>query len=341
VNKQAASITDDKQRQDAQSMIVRTRLVAAELARVDLKDPARAIQLLGDFESTAKGLPNEKSLQNEVLLIRVQSLMALGKFNEAAESLQALLKSQSGGQGAAIVYTLLLKLDADFDKAQQAGDADAMKKIARNRAALSGNLVEWARNNSDPRIKNFTYSYSVYEADTKHKAAEVEDNPDARKTLYDDALKLYTNLETPDGLVAYKATLSPAQQPTATYDAMVTRGIAMVQYDLGNFAEAQKRLAILLKDGRLGSAVMEVERDGQMRTIDNDAYWEAVLKLIRSNLKLGADEEGQKTFLKTLYVRWGDHVGGTKWRGEFEKLKAELIPDFIAPKLDLSTTAPS
>jgi hypothetical protein len=98
---------------------------------------------------------------------------------------------------------------------------------------------------------------------------------------------------------------------------------------------------LLLKDGRLGAPLMDVERDGQIRTVDNDAYWEAVLKLICSNVKLNADIDAQKTFLKSLYVRWGDRVGGKKWRDEFNKLKSELIPDFVPPKLDLSTTAPA
>ena len=322
-------------------MVVRTKLLAAELARVDQKDPNRAIALLADFEQAAKGLPNENALRNEALLIRVQSLMAQGKFNGAAESLQTLLKSQGGGQGAAIVYSLLVKLDADFDKAQQAGDTETMRKIARNRASLSGNLVQWARSNPDPRIQQFTYRYSVYEADTKLRAADVEPDAAEKSKLYDEALKLYTALDSPENLAAYRATLPATEQATAGYDPAVKRGIAMLQYDLGNFAEAQKNLAILLKDGRLGSPLMDVEKDGQMRTVDNDAYWEAVLKLVRSNLKLGADVEEQKTFLKSLYIRWGDHVGGNKWKEQFDQLKSELIPDFAPPKLDASTTQPS
>ena len=329
-----AATSDDK---DRQSMMVRTELLAAELARVDQKDPARAIALLADFENAAKGLPNQASLLNEALLIRVQSLMGLGKFNEAADSLQTLLKTQSGGQGAAIVYSLLVKLDADFDKAQQAGDTEAMRKIARNRAALSGNLVAWAKDNPDPRIKQFTYRYSVYEADTKARAADVETDPAERAKLFDEALKLYAKLDSPENLAAYKATLPPAQQAGAAYDPAVKRGVAMLQYDMGDYADAQKGLAVLLKDARLGSPLMDTEQDGQIRTTDNDAYWEAVLKLIRSNLKLGADVDAQKTFLKNLYIRWGDHVGGKKWKDEFDKLKTELIPDFNPPKLDAAT----
>jgi hypothetical protein len=337
VNSLAVSSTDP----DRQSMIVRTKLLAAELARADQKDPNRAIALLNDFEQAAKGLPNESSLMNEGLLIRVQSLMALGKFNDAAETLQTLLKTQNGGQGAAIVYSLLVKLDADFDKAQQAGNTEEMRKIALNRAALSGNLVQWAKNNSDSRIQKFTYRYSVYEADTKERAAAVETDPAAKSKLYGEALKLYTALDSPENIAAYRETLPPTEQSTARYDPAVKRGLAMVQYDLGDFAKAQQNLAILLKDGRLGSPLMDIERDGQLRTIDNDAYWEAVLKLIRSNLKLGADPDSQRVFLKNLYIRWGDHVGGVKWKDEFAKLKSELIPDFQPPKLDASTTAPA
>jgi hypothetical protein len=335
------SAKDDAERLSAKSMIVRTKLLAAELARYDQKDPARAISLLENFESDVKGLPNENNLLSEVLLIRVQSLMALGKYNDASQTLVTLLKTKEGGQGARLVYDLLLQLDKDFDKAQQSGDKEAMQTLARNRASLSGFLVDWAKNNPDPNIKKFTYNYQVYEADTKHRAADVESDPAAKKKLYEEALKLYDDLASPAGVTAYKETLEPSQREQATYDPAVVRGIGMVQYDLGNYAEAQKRIATLLQDGRLGSPLMDVVKDGETRTVDNDAYWEALLKLIRSNLKLGADVEGQKTFLKSQYIRWGDRVGGTKWKDEYEKLRQELIPDFTPTKLDASTTAPS
>jgi hypothetical protein len=319
--------------ESAKSMIVRTKLLAAELARTEQKDPTRALSLLENFQSDVQGLASANSLLSEALMIRVQSLMALGKNNDAANALKTLLKTREGGQGAAIVYSLLVKLDADFDKAQQAGDKQSMRTLALSRASLSGDLVDWAKNNPDPRIKKFAYRYSVYEADTKHRAAEVETDPTQQKQLYADALKLYQNLQSPENLAAYKETLSPAEQASATYDPAVQRGIAMLQFDLGNYTESQKLLATLLKDGRLGSPLQDITQDGEPRTIDNDAYWEAVLKLIRSNLKLNADPDSQKTYLKSLYIRWGDHVGGKKWKEDFAKLKTELIPDFTPPSL--------
>jgi hypothetical protein len=126
-----------------------------------------------------------------------------------------------------------------------------------------------------------------------------------------------------------------------TYDPAVARGIAMIQYDLGNFTEAQQRLARLLADGKLGSALIDVDENGQTRTIDNDAYWEAVLKLIRANLALGADAENQKNFLKSQYIRWGNHVGGTKWKAEFERLRKELIPDYQIESATAPATQPA
>src|SRR5207249_1336563 len=118
-------------------------------------------------ETSAEGMPNENQLLGEALLTRVQSYIALGRNTEATDALVKLLSTREGLQGANIVRDLLLKLNADFDKAQAANDSAAMKVLARNRAALSGFLVEWARNNKDPNIKKFTYRYSVFEADTK------------------------------------------------------------------------------------------------------------------------------------------------------------------------------
>ena len=114
----------------------------------------------------------------------------------------------------------------------------------------------------------------------------------------------------------------------------------MIQYDLGNFTEAQQRLARLLADGKLGSALIDVDENGQTQTIDNDAYWEAVLKLIRSNLNLKAEPENQQNFLKSQYIRWGAHVGGAKWKAEFEKLRQELIPDYKPEDLEAPATQP-
>src|SRR5439155_18428610 len=160
---------------------------------------------------------------------------------EATDALVKLLTSREGGQGAAIVYSLLEKLNSDFDKAQAANDTAAMQVLAKNRAQLSGFLVEWAKNNPDERIRKLTYRYRVFEADTKARAADIETNPAAQREGWQQSLKLYQALETPDALEQYRSTLPVDQlQRVGAYDPSVMRGIAMLAYDLGDYAEAQK-----------------------------------------------------------------------------------------------------
>jgi hypothetical protein len=77
--------------------------------------------------------------------------------------------------------------------------------------------------------------------------------------------------------------------------------------------------------------------------MDNENYWEAVLKLIRSNLALNSGVEESKSYLKQQLVRWGDRVGGKKWKAEFDKLRREIIPDYdptAAPTTE-PTTSPA
>jgi hypothetical protein len=323
----SAKSEQDKRR--AQSTLASTALIAADLARVDQKDANRALQLLENFEKKIEGLPNAPVLRNEAMQIRVPALMAMGKNTEATSQLVELLKSSGGEQGQAIVYSLLRKLDNDLDNAMTSGNQQAQSEIAKSRASLSGFLVDWAKNSGDEKIRKYTYNYMRYDADAKHRAADVETTPGAQKKGREDALALYRQLETPANLSLYQQTL-PANSPLklTQYDAAVWRGIAFVSFDLEDYTEASRRLGKLLQDGRLGSALQEVTENGQTQTVDNDDYWEGIYKLIRSNLKLNANVEGQKTFLKQQYVRWLDRVGGRKWKKEFAELKRELIPDF-------------
>lgn len=319
----------DKQR--AQSMLASTLLIAADLARVDQKNPQRALQLLEGFEQMIASLPNAEVLRNEALQIRVPALMAAGKNTEATTQLVDLLKATGGERGQAIVYALLRKLDDDLDNAVTSGNADLMKEIARSRAALSGFLVTWAKDNADPNIKKYTYNYMRYDADAKHRAADVETDASLRKRGLAEALDLYKNLESPENLELYRATLPEGTSANrAHYDPAVWRGIALVSFDLDDYTEASRRLGKLLQDGRLGSAQMETIENGERIVVDNDDYWEGIYRLIASNVKLNANVEGQKDFLKQLYIKWGDRVGGRKWKKEMAALQQELIPDFDA-----------
>jgi hypothetical protein len=75
--------------------------------------------------------------------------------------------------------------------------------------------------------------------------------------------------------------------------------------------------------------------------VDNENYWEAWYKLLKSNVELykknkndeaaKAAYESAQSGLKRLYVQ-GD-IGGQKWKTAFDALRAEIIPDFDPSKL--------
>jgi hypothetical protein len=342
-----ATAATDQEKIQYRSMLVRTTLLAADAARREQNDPKRTLGLLENFEQVVRGLPNEKDLINNVLYTRVQAYMALGDSNSATTALVTLLRSKSGGEGAGIVTKVMQNLNRELDQARLAGDRARMQVLTRNRAQLSGFLVDWARNNADPNIKKFTYRYSVFDAATKQQAAELEDDPAARKAGLEAALKLYRQLESPESAELYRATLDP-NSPDRNYpDPAVSLGIGIVAFDLGDYADAQKRLGQLLTDRKLGTPTMAVEENGQTRTIENDQYWEATLRLMKSNLALAADnpndEQAQaaKTetinYLKQLYIKWGHDIGGKKWSGQFEQLRQQLIPDFNPDALPAAT----
>jgi hypothetical protein len=208
-----------------------------------------------------------------------------------------------------------------------------MRLVARNRARLSGFLVEWAKANADPNIRRYAYRYSVFDAATKQLAASLEEDPAARASALRDALALYRQLESPQNVALYRSSIDEktGADPNAP-DPQVQLGIGLISYDLGDFADAQRRLGQLLVDRKLGSPTTVVEENGIERTIENEQYWEATLKLLRSNLELSKDNPSLRDqsarHLKELYIRWGAQVGGKKWHDQFEQLRRELLPEF-------------
>jgi hypothetical protein len=120
----------------------------------------------------------------------------------------------------------------------------------------------------------------------------------------------------------------------------------LIAYDLGNYAEAQKRLGQLLSDRKLGTPMIETVENGETQVVENDKYWEATLKLLKSNVALAGDGQtdartASENYLKQLYIRWGDQVGGKKWGPDFQKLRKELIPNFDPNAEPDTTPAPA
>jgi len=265
--KALAAAQSDQEKLNSRSLLVRTTLLAADVARREQKDPKKTLELLADFEKQAEGLPNQSDLMGSVLFARVQSYMALGQNNEATQTLVSLLKAMPGGEGATIVYNLLEKLNADLDKARAAGDVEQMRVLANNRAQLSGFLIDWAKNNADENIRKYTYRYSVFDAATKALAADLEPDPAARKAGLQKALELYQKLQSDENLQLYRATLpKDASAADQSADPSVQLGIGLIAYDLADYAEAQKRLGQLLIDRKLGTRTQEIIENGEELT---------------------------------------------------------------------------
>lgn len=338
----AAGDAPPERREAMDAMLVRTKLLAADLARAEQKDPRRALALLADVEPALARLPGGEALLPEVLLIRVQSHMAVGESDRATSALVQLLGQRDGGQGAAIVYSLLEKLNEELDDARAAGDSARMAQVAQNRAELSGFLVAWARDHADPKIRQYAYRYAVFDAASKQLAADLAADAGARRSGREAALALYRTLESPEQFRQYLQTLpDPRAAATAEYDPAVNFGIARLCYDLGELAEARDRLARLLNDRKLGTPVLvSVEPDGSTRETDNDQYWEAVLKFLRANLSLGQNVDASRVYLREQQVKWGSRVGGRRWKSDFAALSTELgVPP--PPGADPPTSAPT
>ncbi len=319
VNRQAnaalAAASTEDERLNYQSMLVRTALLAADVARRELKDPNRTLAVLDGFEASVKGLARENEMLGEALFLRVQAYMGLNETSKATDALVRLIE-QGGEQGLAVVYNLLMKLNQDLDQARAANDIESMRVLAQNRAALSGFLVDWAEKHRDPNVKANAYSYAVFDAATKQLAANLETDPARKRQLTEETLRIFQALQA---------------RPEGANDPAVMLGLGLSHYALGNYEQARQNLGPLVAERKLGTAKKEITQDGETRLVDNDQYWEATFKLLHSNMMAAGDNAevmaSTKAYLGRLYVQWGDQVGGNNWRDEFESLRKELIPD--------------
>lgn len=340
-----ARAADDQDRARQQTKVAGATLTIAEVAAGEQNDPQRTLKALEQFENEVKGLPGSQDMLNRGLFLRVKSLMGAGRYDDATRTLVGLLEKSGGQQGQEIVFDLLSRLNEDFGEAEAAGDAKTMSMLAQNRARLSGFLVEWARTNKNPDINKRVYSYSVYDAESKLRAGMLSKDEKGLR----DALAAFQKLRSPEMVELYRkeAAGNPRVDPNYPHP-NVLLGLGLAAFELGDFKEAQKNLGQLVFDRKLGSAKLEKvdEKTNESRYVDNENYWEAWYKLLRSNVELyktnkadaAATEafESAKAGLKRLYVQ-GD-VGGQKWAAAFEALRTQIIPEFD-PKA-LATPAP-
>lgn len=313
----------------------RTLLLWSEL--VIESDPKRVIAILGAF-------PAGSSLGSDRLLLSVRARMALGQDADAAADLLEYVKGQGGDQGAAMIITLLNRLDAELEQAKAANDSARIKRQLEARASLSGPLVNWAQSSREPDVRRHLYQYRVFDAAAQMQAALAEGEPRQRTQRLQACLKRYDALLDGENLALWRESVDATKVDVRYGDVAVLFAKAQVLFELGEYGQAAERLGRLLEDRKLGSPRTATERDGAMVSEDNPVYWEATYKLYRSNMELARQEgaagstllENTRNGLKRLYIREGNAVGGTRWRESFEGLRRELIPGFAAAESELN-----
>jgi len=314
--------TSDQEKARAKSTLARVSLLAADITRQHDNDPQRVLQLLDGFENSVAGLPDAKSLINGALFLRVQAYMQLGRDNDATQTLVQYLNATSAAEGEQTVHDLLATMNNQMDKARAAGDTAAETALANDRATLSGFLVKWANDSADAKIHGYAYTYRRFDADVKRQAAELQTDPPARQRDLTAALALYKDLQSPANVAQYQAGLDPSADKDYP-DPLVSLGIGLIAYDLGDCQTVKSTLGRLIQDEKLGE--------------DNDEYWEATYKLLDCMHTLAAAGDKQTTdaqvrqSLKIVYLIWRDGTGGRKWHDKFEQLRKTVMPDWAPP----------
>jgi hypothetical protein len=333
------SNASDEDKQRAKSTLSRMSLIAADITRRDQNDPQRVLQLLDGFESSVQGLPDAKSLTSGALFLRVQAYMQLGRNDDATQTLVKYLSTSTPDEGAQTVHDLLATLNKDLDSARAERDAAAQRQddaaeqkanadirtLADNRAMLSGFLVKWAQSSGDPKIRAYAYTYQRFDADTKRLAAELETDPTARKRDLTAALALYRDLQSPENVERYQASITPESGIDKDYpDPLVSLGIGVISYDLEDCQTVKDTLGPLIQDEKLGQ--------------NNDQFWQASYELLDCLHTLAKSGDASTSdaqvaqSLKVLYLIWRDGTGGPHYHEKFEALRKEVIPDWKLPQ---------
>lgn len=327
---------DQEARKRARMLKVRAALLVANLATDDTspqrsKSLLRAVNLLSTFEKDAEGIPSATALIGRVLFIRVHALLSLGRTDEALQSLGKYLETRSGDEGVGIVTDMLEALNKEFEQAEHDKNDARMAELAGHRARVSGYLVQRVALSKNPELKKLLPQYRNFEAAALQKAALLEKDKAKRKEYLTAALKIFQQ-----GLEA------------VPNDRGFQLAVALAQFDLEDYAAAKPVLVKMLDERLLGKPMIESEGPDGPRSTPNNMYWEAMYKLLRSNIELSkAKDAGSNQLvedttlkLKQLYVQWGQ-PGGPRWSAKLDALRQEILPDWTPPPLtETLTTKP-
>jgi tetratricopeptide (TPR) repeat protein len=328
---------------------VQATLVLADLARIEQKDPKRTLAVLEGFDQVVAGLPGEKELLRNSQIARVNAYMALGKSSEATQELRKLLEKAQGDDGIGLVRMLLDQLDKEYARAdliqgratstKEEHDAAivAMRQTAKDEATLTGYLVDWSnpKTQKDSKVSQYFYGYAVYDARTQRQAGTLVEDPAERQKLLAQALERYKNLQSKEMHDLYiqqpaiKQRIADGKADPKDGDSSVEAGLALTEFDLQDYKGARDLLDSLLTQKKLGTPTVEVVENGETKIKDNDLYWEATYKLLKSSIELdkgdpkllAVDTKG----LKNILIRGGIPE---RWQDEFEGLRSEWAKDF-------------
>jgi tetratricopeptide (TPR) repeat protein len=328
---------------------VKATLVLADLARIEQKDPKRTLAVLEGFDQMVAGLPDEKEMLRGSQIARVNAYMGLGQSSEATQELRKLLEKTQGDDGIGLVRMLLDQLDKEYARAdlvqgrntatKEEHDAAvaSMRQTAKDEATLTGYLVDWSnpKTQKDPKVSQYFYSYAVYDARTQRQAGTLVEDMSERTKLLTQALDRYKKLQSKDMHDLYvnqptiKQKIADGKLDPKDGDSSVEAGLALTEFDLQDFKGARDLLDSLLMQKKLGTPTMEVVENGETKVKDNDLYWEATYKLLKSSIELdkgdpkllAVDTKG----LKNILIRGGIPE---RWQDEFEGLRADWAKDF-------------
>ncbi len=330
---QLAVVTDEKKKTAYRNMLCGTILLSSRLAMDQQHDAKAAIQLLDGFEDAVKGLQDAENLLIEAKETLIRAYTESGQNDKATDVLLQYMDKRPNEAGA-LVNRVLQQQNKEIDAAFAKHDVQALAVLLPRRAALTGFMAKWVKENKDPKIQAQSYKYEVFDADSKRLAATYEIDPAKKKALLVATAKVY------DSLIA---------QPQGAADPNVKFGAALTYYELGEFEKARALLDKLLRERQLGNPQLVEVKNGQQVVVDNDLYWEARLKFQRANLeiakknsdaKLQAEVTGE---LRLIYTKFGRTTGGAKWGPEFEKDRLALDPTINPDEavLPSPTTVPS
>jgi TolA-binding protein len=290
--------------------------IAADLTRRELKDPAKSLAMLNGFEEKIAGSTDADKAHVQALQLRINDYMDLGRIDDATKTLVTLL-SANPQEGQALMFGVLKTVDHDMDVARAAGNITDLKKLAQDRADLSGFVVSWASKSKDPGEQSRLPQYELYDADSKREAADLLDDPTARKARLQEALKEYQGLnqKDPNNLAAQL-------------------GLGLANYSLGNYQQAIDFLAPLIDVTKALQPTEEVTTNGITERVENSQFWEANYKRLDSLVQLYKQQPKNPTYQKdltdansylgSLYIINGTKTGGKAYHDPFEKLKAEI-----------------